>query len=70
MPHHVSIRNRKGNVIARRGGIPRPIADRLMDAGFGLAHKIRTASDEELLAVQGVGPGMLKKLRAWVSPEA
>ncbi len=70
MPQHVSIRDRKGNVIARRGGIPRPIADRLMDAGFGIAREIRAASDEELLAVQGVGSGMLKKLRAWVSPEA
>ncbi len=70
MPRPLSIRNRKGNVIARRGGIPRPIADRLMDAGFGIAREIRAASDEELLAVQGVGPGMLAKLRAWVSPEA
>lgn len=70
MPQHVSIRDRKGNVIARRGDIPRPIADRLMDAGFGIAREIRAASDDELLAVQGVGPGMLKKLRAWVNPEA
>ncbi len=27
---------------------------------------IRAASDEELLAVQGIGPGMVAKLRAWV----
>ncbi len=66
MPRPVSIRDRKGNVIARRGGIPRPVADRLMDAGFGIAREIRAASDEELLAVQGIGPGMVAKLRAWV----
>lgn len=70
MPEHVSTRDRKANVIARRGGLPRPLADRLMDAGFGLAREIRAASDEELLAVQGIGPGMLTKLRAWVGPEA
>lgn len=70
MPNHISIRDRKGNVIARRGGMPRPVADRLMDAGFDKAAKIREASDEELLTVQGIGPGMLAKIRAWVSPEA
>ncbi len=67
MPRPVSIKDRKGNVIARRGGIPRPVADRLMDAGFGIAREIRAASDEELLAVQGIGPGMVAKLRAWVN---
>jgi hypothetical protein len=39
-----------------------------MDAGFGIAREIREASDDELLAVQGVGPGILAKLRAWVNP--
>ncbi len=66
MPRNVKVRDRKGNVIARRGGIPRPVADRLMDAGFGIAREIRAATDEELLAVQGIGPGMLTKLREWV----
>ena len=37
-----------------------------MDAGFGIAREIRAASDEELLAVQGIGKGMVAKLRAWV----
>jgi hypothetical protein len=60
MPRHISARDRKGNVIARRAAIPRPLADRLMDAGFGIAR--------EILAVQGVGPGILAKLRAWVNP--
>ncbi len=69
MPRPVSIKDRKGNVIARRGGIPRPVADRLMDAGFGIAREIRAASDEELLAVQGIGKGMVAKLRAWVGTE-
>lgn len=68
MPRHISARDRKGNVIARRAAIPRPLADRLMDAGFGIAREIREASDDELLAVQGVGPGILAKLRAWVNP--
>lgn len=61
-----SIRDRKGNVIVRRGGIPRPLADRLMDAGFDKAAKIREATDKQLEAVQGIGPGMVAKLRAWV----
>ena len=67
MPRRIKARDRKGNVIARRGGIPRPLADRLMDAGFDKAAKIRAASDEELLAVQGIGAGMLAKLRDWVN---
>ncbi len=69
MPQDMSVRNRKGNVIARRGGMPRPVADRLMDAGFDLARKIREASDEDLLAIQGIGPGMLKRIRLWGRPE-
>ena len=39
------------------------IAEALFAAGFTGTTKVRDASDQELLAVSGVGPAMLEKLR-------
>lgn len=42
--------------------VPR-IAEALFAAGFTGTTKVREASDEQLLAVSGVGPAILAKLR-------
>lgn len=41
----------------------------LVEAGYTTMHKVETASDEDLLAVEGVGPATLEKIRGY-SPEA
>lgn len=46
-------------------GIPAKICTALTEAGFATADALASASDEELLAVAGVGPKMLEKLRSW-----
>ena len=57
---------RKESVIAKRGKMPPGIAKKLSEAGYGLARDLRAATDKELLTVQGVGQGTLKKIRDWV----
>jgi hypothetical protein len=44
-------------------GVGTKTAERLYDAGFRVAAQINTAPDEALLAVPGVGPTVLRKLR-------
>lgn len=41
-----------------------PHALALTDAGFGTEAKVRNASDEDLLAIEGIGPAALAKIRA------
>ena len=41
--------------------------DGLVAAGFDSDEKVRAASDEDLLAVDGIGPGRLKQIRADVA---
>ena len=53
-------------VIQQRGGVSARIAENLMQAGFRIARELRNATDEELLAVEGVGESTLIKIRAWV----
>ena len=41
--------------------------DQLVANGFDSDEKVRDASDEDLLAVDGIGPGRLKQIRADVA---
>ena len=41
--------------------------DLLVAGGFDSDEKVRDASDEDLLAVDGIGPGRLKQIRADVA---
>lgn len=54
---------RMQNNIARKCGVNLQKAQALTEAGYGRLCDIRAASDEELLAVQGIGPSQLKKIR-------
>ena len=45
-------------------GIDTDTMEALREAGFDSAEKIKAASDDELLAVKGIGPATLEKLRA------
>ena len=36
----------------------------LVEAGFDTNAKVKLASDEELLAVRGIGPAMLRRIRS------
>lgn len=45
-------------------GISQATAQNIFDAGFTNADLVKNASDEQLLAVEGVGPSTLEKLRA------
>jgi len=49
--------------IARSCGINHQKALRLVEAGYSRLNDIKAASDEELLEVQGIGPGTLRKIR-------
>jgi len=44
-------------------GIPEEILGKLAEAGFESAEKIAEATDEELLAINGIGPATLKIIR-------
>lgn len=35
----------------------------MTEAGYGRLRDLRAASDEELLAVEGIGPSQVKKIR-------
>lgn len=48
------------------GGIGPETARRLRMQGFMTARDVRTASDDEILAVSGVGPESLTRIRAFV----
>lgn len=39
------------------------VADKLAQAGYGGADDVARATDEQLLAIEGIGPGTLRKLR-------
>ncbi|MFQ5837772.1 MAG: 50S ribosomal protein L24e [Thermoplasmata archaeon] len=43
-------------------GISRPVAEALWEAGHTSLEKLRTADEEELLKVKGIGPATLKKV--------
>lgn len=46
-----------------RRGLNEDEVRRLMDAGYDNLRKLREASDEELQAISGIGPGMVRKIR-------
>jgi DNA integrity scanning protein DisA with diadenylate cyclase activity len=49
--------------VARKCGLSADKALLLVKAGYARLNDLRAASDEELLAVEGVGPGTVKKVR-------
>lgn len=49
-----------------RSGVSRAVAGKLIDADYQTARLLREASNEELLAIDGIGRGTIKKIRAWV----
>jgi DNA integrity scanning protein DisA with diadenylate cyclase activity len=54
---------RRMSNIARECGIGLLEARRLVEAGYARLDDLRSASDEELLAVEGVGADTVKKVR-------
>lgn len=63
MPQH---RARCTEAMLGRGGLSEAQADKLIDAGYQTGKRLRLATDEELLALEGVGQATLDKVRAWV----
>ena len=61
-PEH---RDRCINGIAE-SGLSKTKAAILFDAGFWPVKQLRKASDEELLAIPGIGRAAVDKIRAWV----
>jgi len=53
-----------------QSGMGRVQAEKFLDAGFWPVKKLRAATDEELLAIPGIGTGTVKKLHAWMKPKA
>jgi DNA integrity scanning protein DisA with diadenylate cyclase activity len=49
--------------IARKCGISADKALQLVEAGYARLDDLRAASDEELLTIKGIGPGVVKKIR-------
>jgi DNA integrity scanning protein DisA with diadenylate cyclase activity len=54
---------RRMSNISRTCGISLLMARKLIEAGYARLGDLRAASDEELLAVEGIGPGTVKKIR-------
>lgn len=54
------------NLIMDRGKLSKAQANKLIDAGYQTGRRIREVTDQELLAIEGIGRGTLKKIRAWV----
>ena len=51
------------DLITAVGGIPKYVLDVLVEAGYDTVTKVRAASDDELLAVDGIGEGRLRAIR-------
>lgn len=56
-------RKRFQDNVARTCSINLQKAQVLTEAGYGRLRDLRAASDEELLAVEGIGPSQVKKIR-------
>jgi len=54
---------RRMSNIARKCGVSLLEARHLVEAGYGRLDDLRAALDEELLAVEGVEPGTVEKIR-------
>jgi N utilization substance protein A len=48
-------------------GVPEKVAAALAEAGMASPEAVRAASDEQLLAIAGLGPKTLEHLRAWAA---
>jgi len=48
-----------------QSGMGKAQAEKLLDAGLWPVKKLRIASDEELLAIEGIGQATVDKVRAW-----
>jgi len=49
-----------------RSGVSKTMAGKFIDAGYPTPRFLREASDEELLAIEGVGQATVDKVRARV----
>lgn len=49
--------------IARRCNINADKVRRLAEAGYNDFRKLRVATDEELKVIEGIGPGVIRKIR-------
>lgn len=54
---------RMSNNIAHRCDINPQKAKTLAEAGYGRLSDLRAASDEDLRAIPGIGPGQVRKIR-------
>ena len=54
------------NLIMRRADLSKTKAGKLVDANYQTARLLREATDEELLAIPGIGRTAIGKIRAWV----
>ena len=53
-------------VMLGQGDLGARQASKLIDAGYQTGRLLREATDEELLAIGGIGQATLDKVRAWV----
>ena len=52
-------------VMTGQGDLSEAQADKLIDAGYQTGKLLRAATDQELLAIQGIGRTAVAKVRAW-----
>lgn len=62
-PEH---RTRCISAMMRQGKLSESVANILIDAGYQTAPWLRRATNEELLAIEGIGPINVRKIRTWV----
>ncbi len=49
-----------------KSGVSKAVARKLIAAGYPTPRFLREATDEELLAIAGIGQGTVNKVRAWL----
>ena len=56
-------REKKMQRVMGEGSPVRPMAKKLIEAGFHTPRLVKHATDDELLAVEGIGPATLRHIR-------
>lgn len=62
-PEH---RDRCVTMIMRQADLNKTKAGKLVDAGYQTGRLLRETTDEELLAIEGIGQVVVGKIRDWV----
>ena len=57
----------RGNPVSVHDVFDAKVADLLNDAGYGVVESVRQASDEDLLAISGIGAAKLAHIRKVIS---